>query len=93
MGHSLDLKLSGGAWDLARLPLRQGGLAAGATQSYLPRAAAAFATIWTRTAPFVAEQLGYSLEDLLAHDSALASELHVAGQALVQAGLSPHAAP
>ena len=89
----LGLKLSQEAWFQAQMPLREGGLAAGATQTALPRAAAAFACTWSRTSEYVAAQLGCSEEELLAQDPALAAQLHSAGESLVAAGLPAASAP
>ena len=89
----LGMKLSDKAWALAQLPLREGGLAAGATQTVLPRAAAAFACTWSRTINYVAGRLGCSDEELLSQDPALASQLQAAGESLVAAGLPATSAP
>ena len=89
----IGVKLSDEAWVLAQLPLREGGLAAGATQTVLPRASASFACTWSRTVDYVATSLGRSPEELLSHDTALAGQLKAAGDALVVAGLPAISAP
>ena len=84
--------LSDAAWQRAQLPLRAGGLAAGAVG---PRAAAAYAAAWGRTAPFVAQATGHQgcVADLLSADPCLSSRLAAAAEDLVSRGVRPAAVP
>ena len=89
----MDLKFSDNAWARAQLPLREGGLATGATAQLLPRAAAAFASTWSRTGSYVASQCGHhSVDELLLEDIELANQLQAAAVALKEAGMH-HSAP
>ena len=83
----MGLQFSDRSWKLAQLPLREGGLSAGAISSPLPRAAAAYAAVWSRTAKFVANHLGLnSVEELLEQDGTLLEQLKAAAVALRNAG-------
>lgn len=84
----LGLKLSDDAWRRAQLPLREGDLVTGALDAVTPRAAAAFATAWSRTAEFVSRVAGLkAAPELLLADSVMATQLQAAADKLKSAGL------
>ena len=90
----LGLKLSDDAWQRAQLPLREGGLASGALDGLVPRAAAAFAASWSRTCAFVAGVTGFQCpSELVAEDAELALQLQASAEKLKAAGLSPMCTP
>ena len=90
----LGLKLPDEAWQRSQLPLREGGLASGALDGLLPKAAAAFAAAWSRAAEYVCKVTGeQSMSELLACDPVLAHQLQAAADKLTGVGLQPLRTP